>query len=85
MATEVEALPAQTTLSKEYLEKIDRWADGLGHTRSRMLRLLIEAAVDDQGWVLSLLTSRVGLKAVDVIRSLQEHQTRTAPTVPDAA
>ncbi len=78
MALDAEALPAQTTLTKEYLDKVDRWAEGLGHNRSRMLRLLIEAAVDDQGWMLNLITSRLGLKAVDVVRHLQEPRLSSA-------
>jgi hypothetical protein len=62
------ALSVQSTLTPAYLEKVDAWAEKLGYPRAKMIRLLVEAAVDDQGWILNLITSRIGLKLVDMAR-----------------
>lgn len=72
-----DAKPIQSTVSPEYLEKIDAWAAKLNYPRAQMIRMLIEAACDDHKWILNALTSRIGLKLVDVVRKADEKPSAT--------
>jgi hypothetical protein len=68
-------LMAQKTHVAAYLDeatiaRIDGWADKLGVSRSKMVGMLAKACVEDDGWMLDIVTSKAGLKVSAFLESV---------------
>lgn len=86
MSNAPDMVTISVVIPRRYVDRIDNWAEKLGHSRSKLARLILEEAVETHGWSLDMLTSHVGLKIVDMIRLVAEKEApvKQAGTVPAA-
>jgi hypothetical protein len=70
MALAADKVMVSVCIEKKYIDRIDKWAGKLGHSRSKLMALIIESGIDSDGWALDALTSRPGLFVIDAIRLL---------------
>lgn len=70
MSERGDAIPVTVYLDRRTVDRIDEWAARMGHSRSRMLRFLVEDAVASFGVEYDIMTSAPARAMIKCLREL---------------
>ena len=63
-----------TVLDEPYAQWVRVYAERLGISESRFIRNLVEGAIDDDAWLIEMMTTTVGKKLRDVLGCFTESE-----------
>ncbi|MEX2215336.1 MAG: hypothetical protein WD768_14480 [Phycisphaeraceae bacterium] len=58
----------QVPVKADYLRRVDELATKMGVGRGRMIAMLLEAGVDDNDWMIKIVTSKFMAPVVNVVK-----------------
>ena len=69
-------------LEQATVDRIDGWSEKFGLSRSHMVAMLAEAGIENEGWMIDIVTSRYGIKVAKMLKAaglLKEYEGQPVP------
>lgn len=76
---ETDEVRVQVPVNKKYIERIDALAEKMGVGRGRMIAMLLEAGVNDNEWIINVVTSKWMEPVAKLIKAWDKGKSKPAP------